>query len=55
MVKASRCFPTDRSKVAPVLQFFIVRTSVVSYVAFVFSLCVPHYFFLSVPPEGCAS
>ena len=35
---------TDHSKVVPLLQFFFVCTSVVSYVTFVLSLFDPHFF-----------
>ena len=40
----------DCSKAVPLLQFFFVRASVVSYVVFVLSSCS---FF--VPCDGCAS
>ena len=40
-------FPTDRSEALPLLQFFFVCASVVSYVAFVFfSLFIPHLSFV---------
>ena len=38
-------FPTGHSKTVPLLQFFFVCASVVSYVAFVLSLFVPHLSF----------
>ena len=38
-------FPTDRSKAVPLLLFFFVCASVVSYVALVLSLFEPHLFF----------
>ena len=33
------------------LQFFLIRVSVVSDVAFVLQLSVPHLFFVSVPRD----
>ena len=45
---------TDRSKAVHLLQFFFVITAVVSHVAFILYLFVPHLSFL-VPLEGCAS
>ena len=39
------CFPNDRSKAVPLLQF-VVCVSVVSYVTFVLSLFVPHLSFI---------
>ena len=38
-------YPTVHSKTVTVLQFFLVCASVVSYVAFVLSLCVPRFSF----------
>ena len=39
-------FSTDCSKAVPLLQFFFVCASVVSYVAFVLSLFVSHLSFI---------
>ena len=47
-------FPTDHSKVVPLLQVVFARASVVSNEVFVLFLFVPHLPFL-VPREGCAS
>ena len=50
-------FPADNSKAAHLLQFFFLCASVISYVAFVLSLFVPHLSFLcwAVLHECCIS
>ena len=35
-------FSTDHSKAVPLLQYFLFPASVVSYIAFILSLFVPH-------------
>ena len=47
-------FSTEHYEAVPVLQFF-VRVPVASYVTFVLSFFVPHFFLLLVPRESCAS
>ena len=46
-------FTTDRSKAVLLLQFFFVCASVVSYVAFVMTLFVPHLSFFVASAELC--
>ena len=50
-----RGFSTDRSTAVPLLQFFFVWSSVISYVTLVLSLFVPYLSIFFVPHEGCAS
>ena len=53
--KSYSSLPTDYSKAVPLLQFFFVCTSVVSYVTFALSIFFPYFSFLLVPQGGCAS
>ena len=46
-------FLTDRYKTVYLLQFVFASSSVVSYVAFVLSLFVPHLFFFGASGKLC--
>ena len=46
MCKTRLSFPTDRFNVVLLLQFLLLRASVISSVAFMMSLFVPHLSFL---------
>ena len=48
-----RAFPINGSKALHLLQFFIVCAIVVSYMAFVLSLFVPHLSFFGVLGRLC--